>query len=126
KRFGRAVDGQHRLCAPGQRGDGEAAGVAKTIQHVATGRQRAQTHSVVALIEVEAGLLAVHDIDNEGQTVLDDVDSRRHRASYRALARRQTFEAAHVDVRAFVDRGAPCRLGQRVDKGVTPSLGTGG
>jgi len=47
----------------GQRGDGEAAGVAKTIQHVATGRKRAHTLSVVALIEVEAGLLAVHDID---------------------------------------------------------------
>src|SRR5207302_379884 len=124
KRFGRAVDRQHRLCASGQRGDGEAAGVAKTIQYVATGCQRAHTLSVVALIEVEAGLLAMRDIDNEAETVLDDADLRRHRASHRPLARRQTFEGAYVDARAFVDRSATCRLGQCVDERVTPSLGS--
>ena len=66
--------------------DGEAAGVAEEVDDVDAGGEGADGAAVLALIEEEAGLLAVEDVDGEADAVLADLDRRRRRAAVEQLA----------------------------------------
>src|SRR3989449_884679 len=72
----RALDGGYPLCAARQRGDGEAARVAESVQHFAAGGERAHALPVLPLGEEEAGLLSLLDVDAEGEPVLDEWPAR--------------------------------------------------
>src|SRR5207244_8255909 len=67
-----ALDRQDALRAAGERVDGEAAGVAEAVEHFASRRERAHALAVLALVEEEAGLLALLDVHPEIQPVFDD------------------------------------------------------
>ena len=76
------------------------------------------------MIEIEARLLAGDDIDAVDEAVLDQPHVVGHRAKSGTGARRQTFEIAHVGVRAFVDAHRARGGGQRLDDFVTPTIRT--
>ena len=80
----RAVDREHRARAARQRGEREAAGVAEAVEHVAAGGERADAAAVVALVEIEAGLLAVRDVDAVAAGRARRYDGRDRQASPRS------------------------------------------
>jgi hypothetical protein len=106
ERAGARIDAAHRGRTAGVGGDAEAAGIGEAVQHAPARGALTNSASVVALVEEEAGLLAVLDVDAIPQTGLADLDlGGQRRAPDEALAHRQAFFAAHRDVAAFEDAG---------------------
>jgi hypothetical protein len=52
----------------------ESAGVAERVEHAPPVRQRTDARSIVALVQVEARLLAPRDVDAIGESSLADPD----------------------------------------------------
>ena len=81
--------------AAGERREREAAGVAERVEHAPARAHASRTsRAVVALVEIEAGLLAAEHVDAIGEPVLED--RRRRAAACRATtpaARRQALRA---------------------------------
>ena len=66
--------------------NGESTGIGKAIQHAPVFGKSLHSQAVVALVEVETGLVAVLDIHQEAQAVFDDLDLRgRLRAQQYAI-----------------------------------------
>ena len=63
--------------AAGQRIDAERAGEAERVQHPPAAALRADDAPVLALIQVEAGLLPAQQVDREAQAVLGDLQVGR-------------------------------------------------
>ena len=57
---------------PASRGQREAAAVAEGVEHVAVRGEPARERAVVALVEVEAGLVSFADVDRKAQAALLD------------------------------------------------------
>ncbi len=114
------------LRAAGERVDGEAAGVAEAVEHFASGGELAHTMAVLPLVEEEAGLLALLDVDAEVEAVFDDRATRGLAvAAHEARARLEPFQLARLGVRALVDRLAAGELGERVEDRIAPALDAG-
>ena len=97
------VDRQYRFGAANHGGHAHAAGIAKAIQYISALGQRCRKRTVFALVQVEAGLVAVDHIDCHLQTALGDDDlAAQRRAGNQATAHLQPFECAHIGVRALV------------------------
>ena len=112
QRGGGALDGQHALCAAGERVDGEAAGVAEAVEHFAPCGERAHALAVFALVEEEAGLLALLDVHPEIQPVFDDRAARGLSvAAHEARMRLQALELPRLGIRTLVDGLAARELG---------------
>ena len=123
----RALDGGYPLRAAGQRGDGEAARVAEPVQHFAAGGERAHALPVLPLVEKEAGLLSLLDVDAEVEPVLDDGTARRGAvAAGEADSLLQALQCSYFGVRALEHRFAAGQLDQRVQDGLAPALDSGG
>ena len=105
-RVGRAVDGRRARGAARERGEREAAGVAEHVQHAPPARERAHDAPVVALVEIEARLLARDRIDAVRDAVLDDREVARQLAVRNARSRRQALERADFRIRALVHASA--------------------
>ena len=125
----RRVDAQHLLGAAGQRGDREAAGVAVAVEHalqaeVAHGLGEAP--AVVALVEVEAGLVAVRDVDRELPVVLADRHLGRAVAAQPAGLRRPA-PRGRARWRRSARRAARSPLPRHSASAITglPALGAG-
>ena len=83
---------------------------------------RADGAAVVALIEIEAGLLPPHDVDGVGDAFLDDDHAGiGQRAQDRTGAHRQPFERAHIGVRTFIDAARARRFDKRGGDSFTPA-----
>ena len=111
-RLGRTVDRRRLARAAGERREREAARVAEHVEHRAALRERTHARAAVALVEEEAGLLAAEHVDAVRDPVLDDRDRAGDVAAQDAGARRESFELAHVGVRAL-DDGASRRSPRR-------------
>src|SRR5688500_90017 len=123
----RALDRADLGCAAGERGDREPARIAEAVEHRATGGEAAHSLAVFALVEEEAGLLALLDVDAEVQAVLDDGAARRLAVSPdKADPLRKLLELAHFGVRALEDRLAGGELGQEIEDRLAPALHAGG
>ena len=123
----RALDRDDARRAAGERVDGEAAGVAEAVEHFAPCGERAHALAVFALVEKEAGLLALLDVDPEIQPVFDDRAARRGAvAAHEARARLEAFELARLGIGALVDRLAAGELGERIEDRIAPALDAGG
>ena len=68
--LGRGVDGVDGEGSAAHGVDGEAAGVAEHIEHLAASGIALEQGAVVALVEEEAGLLPLHPVDVEAEAVL--------------------------------------------------------
>src|SRR5262245_25797099 len=123
----RALDGGDTPCAPGERGDREAAGVGEAIEHLASRGELAHAMAVLALVEEEAGLLPLFHVDAEVEAVFHDRAARGVAVAPReAHASWQGLEFAHLGVRAFEDRLGGGELRERVQDQVAPALDAGG
>src|SRR5437016_134544 len=123
----RALDRGDALRAAGHRGDGEAARVAEPVQHFAAGGERAHALPVLPLVEKEAGLLSLLDVDAEVEPVLDDGTARRGAvAAGEAGSLLQALQCSYFGVRALEHRLAAGQLDQRVQDGLAPALDPGG
>src|SRR5262249_16912862 len=119
----RALDRGDPARATGERRDREAAGVAEAVEHLAARGELAHALPVLALIEEEAGLLALLDVDAEVEPVLDDRAARRVAVAAReADAGGQRLELAHLGVGALEDRLRRGELRERVEDRVAPAL----
>src|SRR5205814_5470093 len=78
--------------------------------------------AVVALVEIEARLLPAGDVDVIRDAVLEDANVRRRLPEERAVARREAFERAHLDIRAFVNGLCAGGGGERLGPQVAPLL----
>src|SRR5690606_9444191 len=106
-----AVDGEHARRAAGQRLQAEAAGVAEAVEHAAPGGELARQQAVLALVEVEAGLVSAADIDLQPDAVLlDDHRALGLAAVQGARSRLQALQPAYVRIRALEDARAAARL----------------
>ena len=118
ERGGGDVDGGDAAGA-GERGvDGEAAGVAEEVDDVDAGGEGADGAAVLALVEEEAGLLAVQDVDGEADVVLADLDGRRRRAAVERLAAaaaRALVDVGDAERAAVVDDGGGDRVAPDAD-----------
>ena len=128
----RRIDAQHMRRAAVQCGHAEAAGVAKAVQHALAAElphRIGERPAVVALVEVEAGLVAVRHIDAEPPAVLVDRHLGRpglgRRRPQPAGRGRQAFEAAHAGIAAFVQARQAGGLEQQVGQQRLPALGAG-
>src|SRR5205814_5728594 len=118
---------QHALRTAGERIDGEAAGIAEAVEHLAPGGKRAHAVAVLALVEEEAGLLALRDVDAKVEPVFDDRAARGGAiAAHEARARFEPFELAGLGIGALVDRLAAGQLGERIEDRIAPALDAGG
>jgi len=99
----------------------EAAGVAEAVEHVAAGRVLRDERAVVALVDVEARLVAVRHVDVIAHAVLVD-DQRRGRrvAREHAGGLREPFLVADRHVGALVHVRAAGRADQRLHDRVLP------
>jgi hypothetical protein len=109
QRRARRIDRGHALrAAPArQRRDGEAAGVAKAVEHALQAQPRASSAealAAVALVEVEAGLVAGRDVQRQPPVVLADRDSVAPSPRSQPVTGRP-FELAAAGVRALVELG---------------------
>src|SRR5262245_15972957 len=119
----RALDGGDAPRAAGERRDREAAGIREAVEHLAAGGELAHALAVLALIEEEAGLLPLLDVDAEIQAVFDDRAAGGVTVAAReAHARGQGLELAHLGIRALEDRLGRGELGERVQDRVSPAL----
>ena len=83
RRLGAAVDGEHAAGRAGDgAGDGEAAGVAEEIEDTAVAGQERGGTPILTLVEVEAGLLPLRQIDAPGEVALTDEDRPFRRCLY--------------------------------------------
>ncbi len=104
ERLGRAVEREDGCGAAHQRRDGEPPGVGKGIQHRLAVQPPPQAGAVLALVEVETGLLPAAHIDQVGDSVLLNLDPRRRlHARQHSGALRQPFQLADADVGPLVD-----------------------
>src|SRR5436190_8951356 len=79
--------------------------------------------TVLPLVEEEAGLLALLDVDAEVEAVFDDRATRGLAVTaHEARARLEPFQLARLGVRALVDRLAAGELGERVEDRIAPAL----
>jgi hypothetical protein len=112
--------------AAGQRLQRKAAGVTETIQRRTARRERARQQPVVALVEIEARLVAATTSTRRHSTVLDDGQRLVWRlAEYPAGHRSETLEPANARIRAFIDPYTAARALQRPDDRLSPFLGAG-
>src|SRR6185312_13846466 len=101
-----------------RRVDGEAAGVAEEVDDVDAGGERADGAAVVALIEEEAGLLTVQDVDGEADAVLADRHRRRRRGAVEQLAlaaARALEDVGDAEGASFVDEERDERVAPDAD-----------
>ena len=68
------IDGRHLRRATTTGGHREATRVRKQVQHRTASRQMANRVAVLTLIEKEAGLLSLHEIGRELQSMVDKRD----------------------------------------------------
>ena len=134
QRLGRRIDRQHMRRATGGRRQREAAGVAEAVEHArrAAGRplplhQVAHQRAVVALVDVEAGLVAATHIDAVAHPML----VHRHLlgrlgAARHAVRCRQSLALPGRAVGAVVDVGAAGGGRQRIQQRLAPRLHAGG
>src|SRR6202008_3499220 len=123
----RAFDRGHALRAAGERGDGNAPGVGDAVEHFATRGEGAHPLAIFALVEEEAGLLALLDVDAVVEAVLDDRAARRVAvAAGEAAARLPPPELSPLGVGTLEDRSATRKLVQGIEDRVAPALDAGG
>ena len=92
----------HMLCPRLRRVQREGAGMREAVEHRAACRQLRCGEAVVFLIEEEAGLLAVHEIDAVGDAVLADLGLRHRRRGIEAVAEVEAAALLHALQRADV------------------------
>ncbi len=126
ERVAGAVDRHDAPRAAGERRERESPRVAEDVERLATRRECAHRGTVVALVEVEAGLLAGDDVDAVGEAVLDQQDRVGQRAVRDSGARREALQAAHIGIGSLEDAGGAGRRGQRRDDRIAPALAAGG
>jgi hypothetical protein len=100
-------------------------GVAEAVEHVATGGELAGEQAVVALIEVEAGLVAADHVHLHAHAVLDDGQQFRQFAVGQAGDRAEPFELAHIRIGTLIHRAAAGGLDQPGNDGIAPLVGPG-
>src|SRR5262249_35664132 len=84
----------------------EAAGVTEGVEDAPAARQLAGLDSVVALVEIEAGLLPLGEVDAEAQaTFLDDDGRRRRAAAEGTVVQFQTLKLTDAALRAELSAG---------------------
>ena len=125
KRLCRAVDRQHLGGPARERGEREASRVAERVQHAPIPRVAADERAVVALVEIEARLLPMRDIDAVGDAGFDDVDDAVAPASHGPRARHEPFECPHLGVRALEDAACAGGRRERIDDRVAPAFRAG-
>ena len=131
----RRVDGGDVRGAARQRRDAEAPGVAVAVQYL---REAEPAHrvgevaAVVALVEVEAGLVAAGDVDDEAPVVLVDGRFRRRAggvdgraAAQPAAGRLEALALPRRGVAALVESRRAARLQQGIGDRPLPALGAG-
>src|SRR6185503_7275702 len=111
--------------AAGDRREAEAARVAERVQDVSVASEGAREQAVVALVEVETGLLAVRDVHFVGDAVLVDAYGCGRVTHQRAHARLQALEPAHLDVGALEDAPGTRRVDEDPPPRFAPALGAG-
>src|SRR6185503_20294031 len=95
-----------RRLQPGQRRHREAAGVAEAVEHTPEApvpRQLGEAPAAVALIEVEAGLVAGGDVQRELPLVLADGELGGPAAAQPAGRGRQALALAAARIGALVE-----------------------
>src|SRR5262245_65142505 len=95
-RLGRGLDADRPPRATAERVAGEACGVAERVEHVAVASQRADPGPVLALVEVEAGLVARADRHLERGAALGDPYGSGPGAARPAESGREPFELSRV------------------------------
>ncbi len=114
------IDADH-LAGPGTGGEQpEAAGIAKGIEDAPAGSESRHLPPIVALVEVEAGLLPFSQVDNEANAVLLDLDDPlRRAAAKRAVVDLQAFDLANTAFGAKVNAGRPNEFVEQVGQQIT-------
>src|SRR5439155_10096978 len=104
ERRARGVD-RHDLRGPAERGpDPDRSGICKRVQHAAARGERTHARAALALVEEEAGLLPVQDVDQEARAVLLDRQARRRLLAGEDAARaREPLLRAHRALAALED-----------------------
>ena len=127
ERGARRIDGCRRRRPGPRRDDGERARVGEHVEHSSTGGQICDRSAALALVEVEAGLVATADVDGVRRAVLLD----REQIGWLDTAQQpdallQALPPADVDVGPLVHPVDAREPGERVGDGVTPPLGACG
>src|SRR6266568_3431401 len=123
ERGGRAVDREHRARAAGKRRKRETARVAEAIEHLPAGRKKPDASAIVALVEIEPGLLPRNDVDLVLDSMLEDPDrSVGLRAGHGTGARSKAFHFPRPRVGTLVHPGATGYVAQDLDKRLAPSF----
>ena len=93
------TDGRRRRA----RCDAEAAGVAEAVEHVAAGRELSRAPAVVALVQVEPGLVAVRQIDRRNGGRLSVIVTRAGSAGPCSAPTTggKSFQLPHVRIRTL-------------------------
>jgi hypothetical protein len=113
----------------GQRSHREAAGVAITVEHALKAPMagvRGKARPAVALVEVEAGLVASGDVQRQAPVVFADAQLGGAVAAQPAGGLRQALKRAHTGIRALVEAAEPGGAQQGVGDHVLPALDAAG
>ena len=114
------INRQRRTRPTRQRLQRKAAGVAKTVEHPPSRRQLTGQAAVVALVKVEAGLVAADHVHRHAHAVFNNRQICRQLAVHTAGHRLQPLTATHVGVGALVHRLTTRRLHQRRHDRIAP------
>ncbi len=123
-RLGR-VDAEDRLrpCPGGHHAEGP--GVGEHVQHTGTGGEPGDGRPGLALVEVEAGLVATGNVDGVAPLAfVGDEVGRRLRAAEQADAGPEPFALAHIGVAAFEHARHARQAGQRIGDRIAEAFRT--
>ena len=127
ERRARRIDGCRRRRPGSRRDHGERSCVGEHVEHASTGGQIRDRAAALALVEVEARLVATADVDGERRAVLLEREQiGRLDTAEQPDALVEALALAHVDVGPLVHPVDAREPGERVGDGVTPPLGAGG
>ncbi len=122
----RRVDARDRRRAAARGDHAERPGVGEHVEHPAARGEQFDGPAGVALVEVEARLVAVGRVDGEAPATLvgDEVGADRITA-HQSAPLGESLAAAGVGVAALVHGDDAGERGQRVEHRVAPTLGAG-
>ncbi len=124
----RRIDGGHLRGSARERRDGEAAGVAIAVEHLARAEPAhglGKAVAAIALVEVEAGLVAFGDVQGEAPAMFADGQLRGAIAAQPPRGGLQALQLPHAGIGAFVEPGEAGGLQQGVGDHGFPALGAG-
>ena len=112
----------HCARARSRAGQRERSLAGEAIEHAPAVRVRRDGRVMLHLIEIEAGLLRVHQVDGEPQAVDLDLLLGRRFAEEHAGSQLQSFRTAHRRIVALDDRSRAEHASQRLDDQLLPHV----